>query len=116
MGLHQVEIGAETYEQAEEILDERIGARKKELGEKLLVLCHHYQQEAVYKFADMTGDSLKLAKHAAACKDKSYIVFCGVHFMERLLHCAYAVQCSPCCDVAPERPGGPHHCSPGMQA
>ena len=81
MGLHQVEIGAETYEQAEEILDESIGARKKELGEKLLVLCHHYQQEAVYKFADMTGDSLKLAKHAAACKDKSYIVFCGVHFM-----------------------------------
>jgi len=81
VGLHQVDIGPEKYEQAEEILAERIAARKKELGEKLLVLCHHYQQEAVYQFADMTGDSLKLAKHAAACKDKSYIVFCGVHFM-----------------------------------
>ena len=81
MGLHQTEIGTETYDQDEEILVERIGDRKKELGEKLLVLCHHYQQEAVYQFADMTGDSLKLAKHAAACRDKSYIVFCGVHFM-----------------------------------
>jgi len=81
VGLHQVEIGEKKYEQAEEILAERIAARKKELSEKLLVLCHHYQQEAVYQFADMTGDSLKLAKHAAACKDKSYIVFCGVHFM-----------------------------------
>lgn len=81
MALQQVDIGSEKYEQAEEILAERIAARKEELGEKLLVLCHHYQQEAVYKFADMTGDSLKLAKHAAACNDKSYIVFCGVHFM-----------------------------------
>ena len=81
MGLQQVDIGSENYEQDEEILAERIAARKKELGEKLLVLCHHYQQEAVYRFADMTGDSLKLAKHAAASRDKSYIVFCGVHFM-----------------------------------
>ena len=81
MGLQQVDIGSERYEQDEEILAERIAARKKELGDKLLVLCHHYQQEAVYQFADMTGDSLKLAKHAAACTDKSYIVFCGVHFM-----------------------------------
>jgi quinolinate synthase len=79
--LHQVDIASETYDQTEEILSERIAARKKELGEKLLVLCHHYQQEAVYRFADMTGDSLKLAKHAAACRDKPYIVFCGVHFM-----------------------------------
>jgi len=81
VALRQVDIEAESYEQAEEIMAERIAARKKELGEKLLVLSHHYQQEAVYKFADMTGDSLKLAKHAAACNDKSYIVFCGVHFM-----------------------------------
>ena len=79
--LQQVDIVSEFYEQAEEILAERIAARKKELGEKLLILCHHYQQEAVYRFADMTGDSLKLAKHAAACTDKPYIVFCGVHFM-----------------------------------
>jgi quinolinate synthase len=79
--LQQADIGSELYEQAEEILAGRIAARKKELGEKLLILCHHYQQEAVYQFADMTGDSLKLAKHAAACNDKPYIIFCGVHFM-----------------------------------
>ncbi len=81
MALQQIDIGSAFYEQAEDILAERIAARKKELGEKLLILCHHYQQESVYQFADMTGDSLKLAKHAAACNDRPYIVFCGVHFM-----------------------------------
>ncbi len=81
MGLQQAEISSELYEQPEDSIIERIAARKKELAEKLLVLCHHYQQESVYQFADMTGDSLKLAKHAAACNDKPYIVFCGVHFM-----------------------------------
>ncbi len=81
MVLQQVDIRSELYSQSEDILAERIAARKKELAEKLLILCHHYQQESVYKFADMTGDSLKLAKHAAACNDKPYIVFCGVHFM-----------------------------------
>jgi len=79
--LRQADIEAELYGQEEDILAERIAARKKDLGDKLLVLCHHYQQESVYQFADMTGDSLKLAKHAAACRDKPYIVFCGVHFM-----------------------------------
>ncbi len=81
MELQQVDIGSEFDEQFEGALTERIALLKQELGEKLLILCHHYQQEAVYQFADMTGDSLKLAKHAAACDDKPYIVFCGVHFM-----------------------------------
>jgi quinolinate synthase len=81
MVLQQAEIGSERYGQPEDNLAERIAARKKELADKLLILCHHYQQESVYQFADMTGDSLKLAKHAAACHDKPYIVFCGVHFM-----------------------------------
>jgi quinolinate synthase len=79
--LQQVDIGSEFDEQSEDILAERITARRKELGEKVLILCHHYQQESVYRFADMTGDSLKLAKHAVACDDKPYIIFCGVHFM-----------------------------------
>jgi hypothetical protein len=79
--LQQVDIGSEFDEQSEETLAERIIARKEELGEKLLILAHHYQQESVYRFADMTGDSLKLAKHAAASDNKPYIVFCGVHFM-----------------------------------
>jgi quinolinate synthase len=79
--LQQVDIGSEFHALSEDALAERIAARKQELGEELLILCHHYQQESVYRFADMTGDSLKLAKHAAACNDKPYIVFCGVHFM-----------------------------------
>ena len=75
MALQQAEITSEIYGQAEEILIERIAVRKKILGDRLLVLCHHYQQESVYQFADMTGDSLKLAKHAAACHDRHSIKF-----------------------------------------
>lgn len=71
----------EYLEEQEEALLARISHRKQELAAELLILCHHYQQEAVFGFADMTGDSLKLAKHAAATHDRRYIVFCGVHFM-----------------------------------
>lgn len=59
----------------------RIEARKKELAGRVLILCHHYQHEDVFRFADMTGDSLKLAREAAEAKDVPYIIFCGVHFM-----------------------------------
>jgi quinolinate synthase len=45
------------------------------------VLGHHYQRDEVIQFADVTGDSFKLAKEAAARPDAPYIVFCGVHFM-----------------------------------
>jgi len=79
--LQQADLGSAYQEQHEENVLEKIAARKKELGDKLLVLGHHYQQEAVFRFADMTGDSLKLARFAAGEKDKPYIVFCGVHFM-----------------------------------
>jgi quinolinate synthase len=81
MALQQVDIGEEFLKTGDDLLAERIWVRKAELADRLLVLAHHYQQESVYQFADMTGDSLKLAKHAAACQDKPYIVFCGVHFM-----------------------------------
>ena len=81
MALQQVDIGEEFLKTEDDLLVEKIKVRKAELGERLLILAHHYQQEAVYQFADTTGDSLKLAKHAAACHDKPYIVFCGVHFM-----------------------------------
>jgi quinolinate synthase len=81
MVLQQVDIGDEFLKTEDDLLVEKIRMRKAELADRLLVLAHHYQQEAVYQFADMTGDSLKLAKHAAACHDKPYIVFCGVHFM-----------------------------------
>ncbi len=78
--LQQADIGAKYLEASEEDLFARIAARKEEFGEDLLILCHHYQQEAVFRFADCTGDSLKLARNAAESTAR-YIVFCGVHFM-----------------------------------
>ncbi len=64
-----------------EELDARIAAAKETLGKELLILCHHYQQDDVYKFADVTGDSFRLARLAAERTDTRWIVFCGVHFM-----------------------------------
>ncbi|MET8158543.1 quinolinate synthase NadA [Sphaerisporangium sp. NPDC005289] len=54
---------------------------KAALGERLFVLGHHYQRDEVIQFADVTGDSFKLAREAAARPSAEYIVFCGVHFM-----------------------------------
>jgi quinolinate synthase len=62
-------------------MDARIGAAKQTLGERLVILGHHYQRDEVIKFADFTGDSLKLARTAASRGAAEYIVFCGVHFM-----------------------------------
>ncbi|MGH7565081.1 MAG: quinolinate synthase NadA [Gemmatimonadota bacterium] len=58
----------------------RILAAKSILGEDLVVLVHHYQRNDVYQFADLTGDSFKLARQAADA-EATTIVFCGVHFM-----------------------------------
>src|SRR2546427_9119125 len=62
-------------------LDEGIHAARKALGRRLVILGHHYQRDEVIKFADVRGDSFKLAQWAASRKDAEYIVFCGVHFM-----------------------------------
>ncbi|MET9642866.1 quinolinate synthase NadA [Streptomyces syringium] len=62
-------------------LVERARAAKAKLGSKVFVLGHHYQRDEVIEFADVTGDSFKLARDAAARPDAEYIVFCGVHFM-----------------------------------
>ncbi|MEV6694024.1 quinolinate synthase NadA [Micromonospora sp. NPDC051196] len=59
----------------------RARAAKAALGDKVFVLGHHYQRDEVIQFADVTGDSFKLAREAAARPDAEYIVFCGVHFM-----------------------------------
>ncbi|WP_154943970.1 quinolinate synthase NadA [Micromonospora palomenae] len=59
----------------------RAAAAKAALGTKVFVLGHHYQRDEVIQFADVTGDSFKLAREAAARPDAEYIVFCGVHFM-----------------------------------
>lgn len=59
----------------------RARAAKEALGERVFVLGHHYQRDEVIEFADVTGDSFKLARDAAARPEAEYIVFCGVHFM-----------------------------------
>src|SRR5206468_11771627 len=59
----------------------RAAAAKAALGDRLFVLGHHYQRDEVIQFADVTGDSFKLAREAAARPQAEYIVFCGVHFM-----------------------------------
>jgi quinolinate synthase len=62
-------------------MDARIAAAKTTLGDRLVILGHHYQRDEVIKFADFTGDSLKLARAAASRGKAEFIVFCGVHFM-----------------------------------
>jgi len=59
----------------------RARAAKAALGDRLFVLGHHYQRDEVVQFADVTGDSFKLARDAAGRPEAEYIVFCGVHFM-----------------------------------
>ncbi|MDR2637577.1 MAG: quinolinate synthase NadA [Zoogloeaceae bacterium] len=59
---------------------DRIRAARKKLGKDAVLLCHHYQRADIYQHADLTGDSLKLSRQAAAV-DSPHIVFCGVHFM-----------------------------------
>ncbi|HEX6232281.1 MAG TPA: quinolinate synthase NadA [Jiangellaceae bacterium] len=62
-------------------LVERARRARAALGDRVFVLGHHYQRDEVIQFADVTGDSFKLARDAAARPEAEYIVFCGVHFM-----------------------------------
>jgi len=62
-------------------LVERARVAKAALGTRVFVLGHHYQRDEVIAFADVTGDSFKLAQQAAARPEAEFIVFCGVHFM-----------------------------------
>ncbi len=64
-----------------EELSERIDAVRAELGPRLLILGHHYQQDEVIAHSDLRGDSYQLSKLAAESTDCRWIVFCGVHFM-----------------------------------
>ncbi len=66
---------------ADEEMELRIAAAKAALGNRLVILGHHYQRDEVIKFADYTGDSFKLARQAASRHEARFIVFCGVHFM-----------------------------------
>ena len=62
-------------------LVERAAAAKAALGSRVFILGHHYQRDEVIAFADVTGDSFKLAQQAAAHPEAEFIVFEGVHFM-----------------------------------
>jgi quinolinate synthase len=62
-------------------LTARIQAVRQQLGPRLLILGHHYQQDEVIALADHRGDSYGLSQSAADSRDCRYIVFCGVHFM-----------------------------------
>ena len=62
-------------------LVDRIAAAKQALGDRLVVLGHHYQRDEVIRWADAVGDSFLLARFAADNELATDIVFCGVHFM-----------------------------------
>ena len=62
-------------------LVERAKKARATLGSSVMILGHHYQRDEVIDFADITGDSFKLAQAAASNPDAEHIIFCGVHFM-----------------------------------
>jgi len=62
-------------------LVERARAARATLGQRAMILGHHYQRDEVIEFADITGDSFKLAQAAASNPEAELIIFCGVHFM-----------------------------------
>ncbi|MDB4605050.1 quinolinate synthase NadA, partial [bacterium] len=64
----------------EQAIADHIQDLKKQLGEDLLILGHHYQRDSIVMHADFLGDSFMLSQKAADSSAK-YIVFCGVHFM-----------------------------------
>src|SRR5437762_10741098 len=66
---------------SDEEMDARIAAARAKLGNRVIILGHHYQRDEVIKFADYTGDSYKLARQVSKHPDAEFIVFCGVHFM-----------------------------------
>ena len=84
MKLWQPALPERYHAMSPELLGEAIDARRRELGNSLIVLGHHYQTDEVIRHADFTGDSLKLSQLAARAvreRGASYVVFCGVHFM-----------------------------------
>ncbi|MGH9383416.1 MAG: quinolinate synthase NadA [Vicinamibacterales bacterium] len=66
---------------SEAVMERRIAATRQTLGDRLVILGHHYQRDEVIRFADYTGDSFKLSRSIAKHPNAEFIVFCGVHFM-----------------------------------
>ena len=67
-------------------LHDRIIEAKNKLGDRALILGHHYQRDEVIRYADAIGDSFKLAQFSATQKSSEFFIFCGVHFMACLLY------------------------------
>lgn len=84
MQLWQPKLDASYLNRESSDLAEAITVRREQLGDRLIILGHHYQTDEVIRHADFTGDSLKLSQLAAEQVSKqsaSYVIFCGVHFM-----------------------------------
>ncbi len=82
--LWQPSLDERYYRLTSDELASAISARRAELGDKLIILGHHYQTDEVIRHADFTGDSLKLSQLAAERvgeRGAEFIIFCGVHFM-----------------------------------
>ena len=79
--LWQKDIPKEYWSLGGQQLIERVQAARAKLGSKAVILGHHYQREDIIQFADLKGDSFKLAQWASQQPQAAYIVFCGVHFM-----------------------------------
>ena len=65
----------------EGLLAEKIIKQKNKMGNRMVILAHHYQNPEIIKLADITGDSFELAKKGSLLKDVEKIIFCGVYFM-----------------------------------
>lgn len=76
-----VSCSGELPEASDPQLIERAKAARAALGDRALILGHHYQRDEVIAFADITGDSFKLAQAAEQQSEAEFIFFCGVHFM-----------------------------------
>jgi quinolinate synthase len=76
-----VSCAGELPESSDPDLVKRAFAAKAALGNRAMVLGHHYQRDEVIQFADITGDSFKLAQAAEDNTTAEFIFFCGVHFM-----------------------------------